>query len=84
MTWGTLQERYTNLCMCVMLARYQYYVLTHPTLSDAEYDQLEDQLRVMEAEHPEIVHPKSPILIPGSEVAADYPRSIRDFASRNN
>ncbi len=37
-----------------------YYVLDRPEISDAEYDQLMNRLRALEAAHPELVTPDSP------------------------
>jgi len=39
---------------------YEYYVLDAPTISDAEYDTLMNQLKALEAEHPELLTPDSP------------------------
>jgi DNA ligase (NAD+) len=39
---------------------YRYYVLDDPELSDARYDALLQELRELEAAHPEIVTPESP------------------------
>jgi DNA ligase (NAD+) len=39
---------------------YLYYVLDHPEISDAEFDQLMQQLKNLEAEHPGLVTPDSP------------------------
>lgn len=39
---------------------YRYYVLDSPEISDAEYDRLMQELRQIEAEHPELVTPDSP------------------------
>jgi DNA ligase (NAD+) len=39
---------------------YQYYVLDSPTVSDQEYDTLMNELKAIEAEHPELVTPDSP------------------------
>jgi DNA ligase (NAD+) len=38
----------------------QYYVLDDPEISDAEYDELLNELRAIEAEHPELQTPDSP------------------------
>jgi DNA ligase (NAD+) len=37
-----------------------YYVLDDPTISDAEFDQLMQQLKTLESEHPSLVTPDSP------------------------
>lgn len=39
---------------------YRYYVLDHPTISDAQYDRLFAELERLEAEHPSLVTPDSP------------------------
>jgi DNA ligase (NAD+) len=39
---------------------YRYYVLDDPEISDAEFDQLMNQLKKLEAEHPALVTPDSP------------------------
>jgi DNA ligase (NAD+) len=39
---------------------YRYYVLDDPEISDAEFDQLMNQLQRLEAEHPEQITPDSP------------------------
>src|ERR1700712_5240251 len=37
-----------------------YYVQDAPEISDAQYDRLMNQLKALEAEHPELVPPDSP------------------------
>src|SRR5438034_3011544 len=39
---------------------YRYYVLDDPELSDAEFDRLTNDLKKLEAEHPELITPDSP------------------------
>lgn len=39
---------------------YRYYILDEPAIPDAEYDRLMQELRRLEAEHPELVTPDSP------------------------
>ena len=39
---------------------YQYYVLDDPTVPDAEYDRIFQQLKSLEAEHPQLVTADSP------------------------
>lgn len=39
---------------------YRYYVLDEPSVPDAEYDRLFNELKALEAEHPELVTPESP------------------------
>src|SRR6185369_15721263 len=39
---------------------YRYYVLNEPAVPDAEYDRLMNELKALEASHPELVTPDSP------------------------
>src|ERR1051326_8092897 len=39
---------------------HRYYVLDDPEISDAEFDRLMQELKGLEAEHPELVTPDSP------------------------
>ena len=39
---------------------HRYYVLDDPEISDADYDALMNQLKKLEAEHPELITPDSP------------------------
>jgi DNA ligase (NAD+) len=39
---------------------YRYYVLDDPTITDDKYDALIDELRAIEAQHPELLTPDSP------------------------
>src|SRR5437879_7019160 len=39
---------------------YLYYVLNQPDISDADFDKLMQQLKDLEAEHPQLVTPDSP------------------------
>ncbi|MGH2928680.1 MAG: NAD-dependent DNA ligase LigA, partial [Solirubrobacteraceae bacterium] len=50
---------------------YRYYVLDDPEIGDAEYDALLDELRALEAEHPELVTPDSPTQRVGGEPVSD-------------
>jgi DNA ligase (NAD+) len=46
---------------------HRYYVLDDPELSDADYDALLNELRDIEAEHPELLTPDSPTQRVGAE-----------------
>jgi len=39
---------------------YRYYVLDSPEISDAEYDELMNELRALEEQYPELITPDSP------------------------
>ena len=61
-----LRERMRELAEQVRMHRYRYYVLDAPVLSDAEYDALEQELRALEAAHPDLADPNSPTLRVGA------------------
>jgi DNA ligase (NAD+) len=46
---------------------YRYYVLDDPEITDDKYDALLDELRAIEAEHPELLTPDSPTQRAGGE-----------------
>jgi len=49
---------------------HAYYVLAKPVISDREYDKLLDELKKLEAEHPELITPDSPTQrVGGSPIA---------------
>ncbi len=50
---------------------YRYYVLDDPEIGDDVYDALLDELRAIEAEHPELVTPDSPTQRVGGEPVSD-------------
>src|ERR1700687_5394094 len=39
---------------------YQYYVLDDPTVTDAEFDRLMNELKALESKYPQLVSPDSP------------------------
>jgi DNA ligase (NAD+) len=52
---------------------YRYYVLDSPEISDAEYDQLFDELTLLEKEHPELITPDSPTQRIGAPPLSKFP-----------
>ncbi|GAC1528292.1 MAG: NAD-dependent DNA ligase LigA [Marmoricola sp.] len=53
-------------------ARWRYYVLDDPTLSDAEFDQAMRRLEELEEAHPELRTPNSPTQKVGGGVSASF------------
>lgn len=51
---------------------YRYYVLDNPLISDAEYDQLFQELLAIEQQHPELITPDSPSQRVGGEPLAGF------------
>ncbi|HET7034569.1 MAG TPA: NAD-dependent DNA ligase LigA [Thermomicrobiaceae bacterium] len=57
---ASVRRRVDELRMLVDRYNYEYYILDQSSVSDAEYDALLNELRRIEAEHPELVTPESP------------------------
>jgi DNA ligase (NAD+) len=55
-----LRSEMKRLADDLRVHRHRYYVLDQPTVSDAEYDALERELRRLEAQHPDLADPNSP------------------------
>ncbi|MFZ5934278.1 NAD-dependent DNA ligase LigA [Pseudomonas sp. HS6-2] len=51
---------------------YRYYVLDEPSVPDAEYDRLFNELKALEAEHPHLVTPDSPTQRVGGTALAAF------------
>jgi len=58
----------------------RYYVEANPTISDVEYDQLNQRLRAIEAEHPDWVVEWSPTRRVGHAPASEFPKVERPVA----
>lgn len=65
-------QRHAELSDLVNEARWRYYVLDDPTLSDAEFDQALRELAAIEADHPELRTPDSPTQQVGGAVSTDF------------
>lgn len=57
-----------------------YYVDANPTISDAEYDQANQRLRALEAEHPDWIVDWSPTRRVGHAPVSDFPKVTRAVA----
>jgi DNA ligase (NAD+) len=64
---GELEQRAEELREQLRHHGYRYYVLDDPEIGDDEYDALLDELRAIEAEHPELRSPDSPTQRVGGE-----------------
>ena len=66
------RDRIEALRQQINYHNYRYHVLDDPVVGDAEYDALMDELRGLEAEHPELVTPDSPTQRVGAEPAEGF------------
>ena len=64
---ATAESRAAELRRALEHHNHRYYVLDDPEVSDSEYDKLLNELRDLEAEHPELRTPDSPTQRVGAE-----------------
>ena len=67
-TLESARRRHDELARLVRDARYHYYVLSEPTMSDAAFDAALRELEDLEAQHPELAHDGSPTRQVGAPV----------------
>lgn len=58
---------------------YRYHVLDDPTISDAEYDQLFQQLQKLEAQYPKLITSDSPTQRVGAEPLKEFAKVQHDI-----
>lgn len=65
-------QRMRNLIMLLAQHNHAYYVMDEPIISDAEYDQLFQQLNALEQQNPELMQADSPTQKVGGEALAKF------------
>lgn len=70
------QKEYIATVNAAKQHSYNYYVLSAPTISDAEFDRLVDAIEQTEHEHPEWTLPDSPTQQVGSDLGGNGRRMI--------
>lgn len=68
----TTQEEIINLRKQLDQHNYNYYVLSQPTISDFDFDQMMHRLQELETEHPELADPNSPTQRVGSDLSQTF------------
>ena len=66
------QERVKQLTELLEKYNYEYYVLDNPSVSDAEYDRLMQELISLETQYPELLSPLSPSQRVGGQVQDEF------------
>ena len=66
------KDRAKELTELLEKYNYEYYVLDNPSVSDAEYDRLMQELMAIEKEHPELASPLSPTQRVGGQVQDEF------------
>ncbi|WP_102795219.1 NAD-dependent DNA ligase LigA [Bowmanella denitrificans] len=72
MTQSAIIERLATLRAGLNEYNYQYYVLDAPTVPDAEYDRLMQELKALESQHPDLITPDSPSQKVGGEPVSAF------------
>lgn len=72
MVTASVRGRVEEIRRLIDRYNYEYYVLDRPSVSDAEYDALMNELRSLEAEHPEVISPESPTQRVGAQPASGF------------
>lgn len=88
----TARSRYEELKKIMAQYSYEYYVLDEPSVSDAVYDGLMRELKVVETEFPELVTPDSPTQRVGGRALSKFNKiqhstrmlSLNDVFSRED
>ena len=62
-----IEEHIEELRRAIAQHEHAYYVLSSPTISDYDFDQLVKELEALEQQHPELVTPDSPTQRVGSD-----------------
>jgi DNA ligase (NAD+) len=68
----TARHRITELTNEIRDHQFKYYVLDTPTITDAQFDGLLQELKALEAKHPELLEPDSPSLGIGGGFATSF------------
>ena len=66
------EERVNELRTLLEKYNYEYYVLDNPTVTDAEYDRLMQELIALENQYPELKSPLSPSQRVGGQVLDEF------------
>ena len=66
------KQRAKELTDLIEKYTYEYYVLDNPSVSDAEFDRLMQELMLLESQHPDLINPLSPTQRVGGIVQDEF------------
>lgn len=72
MTRAEAERRIAELSAQIRRHQHLYYALAAPEIGDQQYDELEQELRRLEAEHPDLVDPDSPTRRVGGALSGQF------------
>ena len=75
-----IQERYKKLKEAVNRHRHLYYVLQMPEIADSAYDELEQELILLEEQNPKLVSPDSPTQRVGGQPETSFKKVLHKVA----
>lgn len=75
----TVKEQIETLRRELHEHNYSYYVLSHPTISDFEFDRLMRRLTELEAKYPEFYDPNSPSVRVGSDINKNFTQVVHSY-----
>ena len=58
---------------------YNYYVLSAPTISDREFEEMMKELQILEEAHPEYADPHSPTQRVGSDLSKEFEQVVHKY-----
>lgn len=70
------KERISEISKILEQYNYEYYVLDNPSIPDAEYDRLMNELKELEATYPEYLSPLSPSQRVGGKVLDKFEKIV--------
>ena len=65
-------ERHAELLALTAYHRHLYYIVDSPEISDAEYDELDREIRQLEHDFPDLITANSPTQTVGTEIAETF------------
>ena len=71
-------ERMEELVKLLNKYNYEYYTLDSPSVSDAEYDRLMQELIVLEKKYPDKIMPDSPTQKIGGEIISEFDKVVHN------
>lgn len=74
-----IKQRILQLRTALDNHNYSYYVLSEPSISDFEYDQLMHELLELEEKHPEFSDPNSPSQRVGSDINKEFQQVVHKY-----
>jgi len=72
----TVEQKIKQLREKLERYNYEYYVLDNPSVKDAEYDRLMQELILLETENPQLKSPLSPSQRVGGEVQTEFKKVV--------